>query len=214
MTSTRVLVVDDHPFGLATLSGALAGRGLDVRSASTARDALEIAAEFFPAVAVLDLDLGTGPTGIDLARALRRSLPAAGICILTSYRDPRLAGSGLPRLPVGAMYMCKADVTDVEQLVTAITLLERAPLSKRTIHEMTTGPTASLTDMQVEVLLAIGAGITTAEIAQQRGVTPSAIEQAIARICERLEIPRNASLNQRVQLVQALNRLRGQVTAG
>ncbi|MEY4136273.1 MAG: hypothetical protein RL205_401, partial [Actinomycetota bacterium] len=29
-------------------------------------------------------------------------------------------------------------------------------------------------------------------------------------ICERLEIPRNATGNQRVQLVQALNRLRGQ----
>lgn len=212
--TTRVLVVDDHPFGLSTLAGALAGRGLEVRAAATAREAHAVALEFRPSVAVLDLDLGPGPTGIDLARALRKSLPAIGICILTSYRDPRLAGGAMPELPPGSLYVCKADVDDVGQLVQSIGMVERAPLAQRTLSTMTTGPTASLTDVQVEVLLAVGAGITTAEIAQQRGVSASAVEQTIARICERLEIPRNSSLNQRVQLVQALNRLRGQVAAG
>ena len=214
MPSTRVLVVDDHPFGLATLAGALTGRGLVVSAAGSAPAALASAVDFRPAVAVLDLDLGAGPTGIDVARALRKSLPAIGICILTSYRDPRLAGSGLPQLPTGSVYMCKADVSDVDQLVRTIELLEHAPLAQRTLTAMTTGPTAALTDLQVEVLLAVGAGISTSQIAEQRGVTASAIEQTIARICERLEIPRNSSLNQRVQLVQALNRLRGQVVAG
>lgn len=213
MTSVRVLVVDDHPFGLSTLADALAGRGIDVRAAGSARDAHAIALEFRPAVAVVDLDLGPGPTGIDLARALRRSFPAIGVCILTSYRDPRLAGA-TPELPVGTLYVCKADVSDVGQLVQAIELAAHAPLAHRTLGAMTTGPTASLTDVQVEVLLAVGAGITTAEIARQRGVSASAVEQTISRICERLEIPRRSSLNQRVQLVQALNRLRGQVASG
>lgn len=210
----RVLVVDDHAFGLSTLAGALTGRGLDVRAAGSARDAHAVALEFRPAVAVVDLDLGPGPTGIDLARALRRSLPTIGICILTSYRDPRLAGGGTPDLPAGSLYVCKADVADLAQLERAIEQVARAPLAPRTLSAMTTGPTASLTDVQVEVLLAVGAGITTADIARQRGVSASAVEQTISRICERLEIPRNSSLNQRVQLVQALNRLRGQVAAG
>ncbi|MGI9187769.1 MAG: DNA-binding response regulator [Gaiellales bacterium] len=210
----RVLVVDDHSFGRSTLAGALAGRGLDVRAAGTARDAHAVAFEFRPAVAVVDLDLGAGPTGIDLARALRKLLPEIGIVILTSYRDPRLAGGGLPELPSGSVYVCKADVSDVGQLMRSIELVARAPLAQRTLSAMTTGPTAELTDVQVEVLLAVGAGITTAEIAQQRGVSASAVEQTIARICERLEIPRHSSLNQRVQLVQALNRLRGQVAGG
>ena len=214
LNSPHVLVVDDHPFGLSTLAGALAGRGLDVRAAGTARDAHAVALEFRPAVAVIDLDLGPGPTGIDLARALRKAFPAIGICILTSYRDPRLAGGAVPELPPGSLYVCKADVSDVAQLVQSIGLVARAPLAHRTLSTMTTGPTAALTDVQVEVLLAVGAGITTAEIAQQRGVSASAVEQTISRICERLEIPRNSSLNQRVQLVQALNRLRGQVAAG
>lgn len=213
MNSIRVLVVDDHPFGLSTLAGALTGRGLDVRAAGSARDAHAIALEFRPAVAVLDLDLGPGPTGIDLARALRKVLPAIGICILTSYRDPRLAGGGTPQLPPGSIYVCKADVSDVAQLVQSIDLAAHAPLTHRALSAMATGPTASLTDMQVEVLLGVGAGLTTAEIAQQRGVSASAVEQTISRICERLDIARTPTLNQRVQLVQVLNGLRGQVAA-
>ena len=207
---TRVLVVDDQPFTAATVAAALAGRGLETRSVGSAREALALLEDWEPSVAVLDLDLGAGPTGIDLAHALRRTLPELGITMLTSYRDPRLAGAGLPVLPHGAVYRCKQDVTDVSLLVDTIRMLERAPLERRGLDASATGPTAALTDVQVEVLLAVGDGITTAQIAEQRGVSASAVEQTIARICERLEIPRDPSLNQRVQLVQALNRLRGQ----
>lgn len=207
---TAVLVVDDHLFTLGTLQAALAGRGYDVQRASSASQALALVGARPPRVAVLDLDLGTGPTGIDLGYALRRRLPHLGLVLLTSYRDPRLAGGGLSTLPPGTIYRCKQDITDIALLVDTIRLAERAPLEHRPLDAMATGPTTALTDMQVEVLLAVGAGITTAEIAAQRGVSASAIEQTIARICDRLAIPRDGARNQRVQLVQALNRLRGQ----
>ena len=213
MASTRVLVVDDHPFALATLTAALTGRGIDVRGASTAREAHAIAIAARPSVALLDLDLGAGPTGIDLAYALRKALPAIGICILTSFRDPRLAGSGLPALPIGALYLCKADVADITKVTDAIEMLEHSPLTRRPPHNMASGPTVALTDTQMEVLLLVGDGMTTADIAERRGVSTGAVEQTIARICERLDIPKNASRNQRVQLVQALHRLRGQATS-
>lgn len=205
-----MLVVDDHSFALGTLSAALAGRGIDVCTASTAREAIALAIEARPSVAVLDLDLGAGPTGIDLAHALRRALPAIGICILTSFRDPRLAGTGIPVLPLGSIYLCKSDFTTIDALVATISTLEHAPLTRRNALQGVNGPSASLTDMQMEVLLLIGEGATTAEIADRRGVSTGAVEQTIARICERLEIPRHAPGNQRVQLVQALHRLRGQ----
>ena len=210
MARTRVLVVDDHPFALSTLTAALSGRGLDVRGAPSARDALALAVETRPSVALLDLDLGPGPTGIDLAHALRKEFPSIAVCIITSFRDPRLVGVGIPALPLGAMYLCKADVSDIEVVTRAIDLLEHAPLSRRSPFQMASGPTVALTDVQVEVLLMIGEGVTTADIAAQRGVSQGAIEQTIARICERLDIPKNTSRNQRVQLVQALHRLRGQ----
>jgi len=172
---------------------------------------MSLASSFYPSVAVLDLDLGPGPTGIDLAKALRHELPAIGICLLTSYRDPRLAGRDVPALPLGAIYLCKADIEDIETVVSAIRLLKHAPLTRRSTHFGVSGPTIPLTNLQMEVLLLIGEGISTPEIAQRRGVSAGAIEQTIARICDRLEIPKHAERNQRVQLVQALNRLRGQV---
>lgn len=213
MASTRVLVVDDHPFALSTLTAALAGKGLDVRGAATAKEARALAIDIRPSVALLDLELGPGPNGIDLAYALRKEFPSLGICILTSFRDPRLVGVGMPGLPLGAMYLCKADVSDIDIVIKAIELLEHGPLTRRAPMHMASGPTVALTDTQVEVLLLVGEGITTAEIAERRGVSTSAIEQTIARICERLDIPKNDARNQRVQLVQALHRLRGQVNA-
>lgn len=208
---TRVLIVDDQPFTAATMQAALAGRGLNVRAVGSARDAVRVLAEWQPAVAVLDLDLGTGPTGIDLAHALRRAVPDIGLVMLTTYRDPRLVIAGLPALPVGMLYRCKQDLTDIGLLIDSIKLLERSPLERRPAERMLSGPTAILTDTQIEVLLAVGDGITTAQIAAQRGVSVSAIEQTITRICQSLEIAKDPTLNQRVQLVQALNRLRGQV---
>ena len=213
MVNTRVLVVDDYPFALATLTAALAGRRIDVRGASSAREAHAVALESRPSVALIDLDLGPGPTGLDLAHSLRNILPAIGLCILTNYRDPRLVGIGLPSLPPGALYLCKSDVVDVGKIVEAVSAVERSPLERRGTWQMISGPSVALTDMQVEVLLLVGDGVTTSEIAARRGVSTSAVEQTIARICERLDIQRGPSRNQRVQLVQALNRLRGQATA-
>lgn len=204
-----VLIVEDHPFTLATLLGALGGRGMQMGGAPSAREALDLIDTWSPEVAVLDLDLGTGPTGLDLARVLRERLPAVGIVLLTSFRDPRLAARGLPMLPQGGVYLCKADVHDLDLLVDAILAAQRQPLARRKAVPRSAGPTAALTDNQVDVLMAVASGATTAQIAAERGITASAVEQTIARICDRLQIPRDPALNQRVQLVQAVQQLSG-----
>ena len=214
MTRINVLVVEDHAFTLATVVGSLQGRGFSVQASNTARGALELIEEHSFDVAVLDLDLGVGPTGIDLALELRERVPNIGIIILTSYRDPRLAGHELKGIPKGGVYLCKSDITDIKVLVQSIEAVHRLPTAARQRSDFITGPTAELTDSQVEILLLIGSGATTREIAQRRGVSESAIEQMMMRICERLQIRKTDGMNQRVQLVQALNQLRGQVIEG
>ena len=159
-------------------------------------------------VALLDLDLGTGPTGLDLAEELRRRLPAIGIVLLTSYRDPRLAGVDLPDLPVGGVYLCKDEIEDLESVVSIIAMVRQLPLARRPEHGITARDQA-LTDVQIDVLSALASGATTAQIAKDRGVSEGAVEKTIARICERLEISRDPHINQRVQLVHAFNQMRG-----
>lgn len=203
-----VLLVDDHQFTRVTLGTALASRALDIHAVGSAREALALAyGDVAFDVAVLDLDLGTGPTGLDLAMALRERLPWIGIVLLTGYRDPRLASAHLPSLPVGGIYLCKENLTDMDLLVGAISLVLRQPLARRA---SAFSARTDLTDVQVEVFSALASGATTAQIARDRGVSEGAIEKTIARICQRLGIESDPHVNQRVQLVQVYNQLRGQ----
>lgn len=213
MTSASVIVVDNDAFTRATLATALEGRGLeilgaflDARSCLAALPALPVS----PDVAVLDLDLGAGPTGIDLAHALRLHRPRIGLVMLTHYRDPRLLAIPHPRRPPGLRYLTKSDVIDISVLIGAILSAHASPLRS---PRGETGPDealAGLTATQIEVLRAVAQGYSTQEIARQRSVSGKAVEKVITRICEQLELPRVSTHNQRVQLVRAFVRMAGQ----
>ena len=90
----RVGIVEDDALLRATLVHSLSSRDdFRVVSASgTAEDILESAQSEGLDVALLDVHLGVGPTGFDVAKSLRRSLPAVGIVFLSSVKDPRLLG--------------------------------------------------------------------------------------------------------------------------
>lgn len=208
MTSPlNVLLVEDHDFTRVTVQGALASRGFAVRAHASPREALADTTDF--QVAILDLDLGVGPTGIDLAHALRRDRPKIGLILLTSYADPRLAVAGLPALPPGCAYICKENVADLSSLMEAAFAVARAPFAPRSTRLRVAEGLIPLTDVQIEVLAAVATGATSAQIAKERGVTPGAIEQTLARICERLTIPRDEGTNQRILLVREYHRLCG-----
>ena len=64
----RVLVIEDDSFTRSTLVGALAHLGVNVSfSTGSAGEGLEFVKQSKIDVALLDLDLGAGPTGIDLS---------------------------------------------------------------------------------------------------------------------------------------------------
>ena len=74
--TSKILVVDDNPDIADTLSVLLGMNGYDVRTAYTGETALEIARDFRPAVALLDIGLPR-MDGYELARRFR-SDPALG----------------------------------------------------------------------------------------------------------------------------------------
>ena len=71
MSGQRVLVVDDEPQFLRALQTNLRGAGYDVATATTAEEALSVAALKPPEAIILDLLLPDG-RGTDVARELRR----------------------------------------------------------------------------------------------------------------------------------------------
>jgi len=198
------MVVEDDPFTRATLSESLNHTGLKiVASVGTVREAIAAQLTTSPDAAVLDLDLGTGPTGIDLALALRAHNPEIGIIILTSFRDPRLANPNLPALPAGAMFLNKRELESVQALAIQISVVLVNPLTRRAMPWNNKKKYGSLSDKQIEIMKAVSDGLTTSEIAKQRGISEQAIEKTISRICVNLEIPKSADKNQRVQIVRA-----------
>jgi CheY-like chemotaxis protein len=68
--STRVLVVEDNPDGLETLMALLDMLGFEVAGAADGAQAIAKAAEFRPAVVLLDLGLPV-IDGIEVCRQLR-----------------------------------------------------------------------------------------------------------------------------------------------
>lgn len=205
--SRSVIVLEDDPFTLATVAAALRQASIDVvGEAADAASAIRLSGLREPDAAVLDLDLGPGPTGIDAAWAIRRHLPHVGIVLLTSYQDPRLMRANMPTLPPGTQYVVKSDLTSISALVNAINVaIEKAQL----VDAVTSPDAFDLTDTQIETLRLVALGYTNAEIAKKRYVTEKTVEQAIARIIRHLDLVTSPELNQRVALTRAYYRLIG-----
>ncbi len=125
-----MLVVEDADFTRMLLVNAVTSLGHTCVDAATANDGVLQAREHDPDVALIDLDLGVGPTGADLARAIRVEHPRIGLAILTSYEDPRLLGN-LPEFPVGTSQATKG-MADLESLAALIDECATRPLTPRT----------------------------------------------------------------------------------
>lgn len=203
-----VLVVDDDDFTRTLVTSLIASLGYDiVESAENVTRAMALAHGSRPRIAVLDLDLGEGPTGIDLAHGLRKLDPSIAIVILTSYGDP--TWMGLNRvLPPGSRYVVKGQVNDTSVLANALSSALAAPL------EVDSLPTSSrpLSESQWEVLRLVAAGYTNAEIARRRSLTEDSVNKSVTRLVRQLDLEVGSSGNARVLLTQAFNRLTGTVS--
>ena len=197
---TTALVIEDDDLMRVSLVAALASADVDVvASAKTSADALELAHTHFPQVALVDLHLGRGPTGVDVAHELRKNDPRIGIVFLTSFEDPRLIAESKP-LPQGSQYLLKKDVGSIDEIVGAITSSLEG--KNRRISTELPSDLSQLSDVQLETLRLVAQGFSNTEIARRRQVTEKSIEASITRLLKSLNVPRDEGSNQRVQLAR------------
>ena len=203
-----VLVVDDDEFTRVLLGDALQRLGFVVAgSTATVLEAMELAGSMRPDAALLDLDLGQGPTGIDLAHGLRRLLPTIGIVMLSSYEEPRFVGSNR-QPPPGTHYLVKRHISDTGILDAAL----RAAIDGRTPtpanpHEEVPG--SPLSERLLTIMRLVAAGYSNAEIARREFITEASVAKAIARIIRQLDIQATPEQNQRVLIADAYRSLVG-----
>jgi DNA-binding NarL/FixJ family response regulator len=84
------LIVDDNRQFLATARALLEGQGMNVVGvASTSAEALALAADLKPEVALVDVDLGD-ENGLDLARALSDGHDPMHVILISAYPEKDL----------------------------------------------------------------------------------------------------------------------------
>lgn len=209
VSKMRILVVEDDPFTRSTLTGALQHQGVTVAcSAGSAREALDFVKSSPIDAALLDLDLGVGPTGIDVAHALRRQLPEVGLVLLSSFADPRLTGRNLPDLPPGASYVEKRTIGETGLLVDLLAKSIEAG-TKKSKSKREDPPSEPFTDTQIEIMRMIALGLSNAEIAKRRFTTVKSTENTISRLAKQLGFASDPEQNQRVLITREYVRLTG-----
>ena len=180
MALASVLLVEDDVFTRSTLAAALVGANFEVRAqVGKASDAIQAVKKFSIDVAIIDLDLGPGANGIDIAVVLREVNPGIGIIILTSYTDPRVIDPHSTALPKGSRFVTKSQLTDLSPLIRMILELKSLPLSGQTEKS---SQKVDFSTTQLIVLQGIAEGLTTKEIATRTGVSEKAVEGTITRL--------------------------------
>ena len=205
----RVLLVEDEPLLASLMGQVLIDSGLDVRVCASETEGRRALRDFDPDAALIDVHLGTGPSGLYLAHALSRSHPHVGILLLSRYEDLSAAGLDTWELPEGSAFLRKDQVSDRTALLAALDGVLRGrpvvPGSGERIGADRAGDAGrldALTRTQLAVLRLAALGLTNTAIATRRGTSERSVERALHAVYEALDIPLDGMTNARVEAVR------------
>lgn len=208
----RVLIVDDEPLFLDLVAEALRRRNFQVAACTTPEQALQVAQRAGFDIACLDIDMRASINGFELARELREIREGAPIVYLTMLFDVGFLNS-TPTALEGSSYLLKSGLADTNELVSAIhsALAGQFFVSQEVIGIAETNQ-LRLTSHQLSLMRLMARGMSNQAIADELGITPSAVVAAIGRIAKALGVKADAETNLRVACVSMYLRtaLRGQ----
>ncbi len=181
MATQKLMVVEDNQFMRALISELLEKQGFEVQAVDTTSAAVKLAASFDPDAAILDVELGTGPNGFDLARILRESNPEIGLLFLTNIPEPKTIGVDNRSIPKDAAYLVKESVGNIELLLKAIKASLRGRVGVELRQDREVHSLSNLSRSQLDLLHMAALGLSNTEIAQRRGTTVRAVENLFKR---------------------------------
>jgi DNA-binding NarL/FixJ family response regulator len=204
-----VLIVEDDEFLCGLLAEMLTGRGFHVHQAHDGAQAMDLIDEHDPDALIVDLDLGHGPSGVDVIGALGDRVTEFGILVLSNYPSASALSPG-STLPRSVGFLMKRRLSDPDEVVDALEAVLRD--ATPAISEMTTDvpdELAMLTPAQFELLRLIAMGYSNDQIAQERGVTLRSVESLVNRLFVALGLSSDARSNARVKAAMLYARVMG-----
>ncbi len=195
----KILLADDHEIVRDGLRALLEREGFTVvGEASDGREAVKLAQDQQPDVAVLDLSMPS-LNGVDAAKEITRVSPKTKAILLTVHAEDQYVLTALRAGISGYVLKTKA-TADLVQAIKEVSLgktylspgvsgaVVQAYLSK------TYFPPDPLSSRERQVLQLIAEGKTTKEVATILGISVKTAESHRTRLMEKLDIHETASL--------------------
>jgi DNA-binding NarL/FixJ family response regulator len=207
----RVVLVEDEDLYRDLLRGVLEHEPElhMVGSFGDGASALAVAPALRPDVALLDIELGRGPSGIQVGLELRRRLPELGIVVLSQHADPRFVAALQRHASRGWAYLLKTSVRERTVIVRALRGAARGEvvLDPQVVaggKPRPGGRLGRLTPRQREILQLVAQGLTNAAIAERLVLAEKSVENQLTTVYEHLGIDRrDGAVHARVQAVLA-----------
>jgi DNA-binding NarL/FixJ family response regulator len=197
--SERILLADDHIVVREGVRGLLLKEGFRIAGeASDGHEAVRLAKELQPDVAVLDLSMPL-LNGLDAAREIQRISPRIKTVLLTMYKEDQYVVEALKAGVRGYILKSQAAV----DLVQAIRDVLRGAIylspgvSPTIVRDSLTTPspvTHDLTSREREVLQLVAEGKTTKEIAHILDISVKTADSHRTSIMAKLDLHETASL--------------------
>jgi DNA-binding NarL/FixJ family response regulator len=199
--SIRVFHLDDHELlriGLQAVIEHCPGLEL-VGQAATAEEALSRIASTRPDVVILDIELGSGPNGIEVCREIRSRWPAIHCLMLTAYGDDESLFSSIMAGASG--YLMKGISGDVlrrsvEAVAAGRSLLD-PEVTAKVLERLRTGSVGAggeppLTDREQEILRLIADGATNREIGERLYLAEKTVRNYVSGLLAKLGVQRRS----------------------
>jgi DNA-binding NarL/FixJ family response regulator len=190
-----LLIVDDHQlvrWGVRTFI-ATQPDIMVVGEASSGEEALRLAMEHAPDVALVDLVM-PGLDGVEVTRRLKQQSPRTQVIVLTSYHEDEHI---FPALQAGALSYLLKDVS-TRELASAV---RKAAAGEAVIHPWVAARVVQelrspargeiapdLSERELEVLRLIAEGISNAEIAERLIISENTVKSHVSNILGKLHL--------------------------
>jgi two-component system response regulator DevR len=199
----RVMLVDDHEVvrsGIRTLLEAADGLVV-CAEASSAQDAVAVAARVLPDVVVMDVRLGDG-SGIEATRDIRAARPQTRVLMLTSYADDEALVASIMAGAAGyVLKQVRGDdlVRAIRTVAAGQSLLDPA-VTSGLLERLRRGPPATLKDERLARLSPqeericglVADGRTNRQIGEELGLAEKTVKNYVSAILAKLEVARRA----------------------
>lgn len=191
------VIIEDDRLMASLISSLLEEHGFECHVAHSAKEAKAVLKSCDIDVAIVDIHLGDGPSGIQLAKATEKAHPGVGIVFLTNTPEYISLETEAPDLPRHFGVAGKDNLSSGNDLLDAIESV-LATGGQPVRHDLSTNAAlAKLTPLQRDILKDVAMGLTNQAIADQREVTKRSVERVLHTVFEKLGIPDNSTTNRR-----------------